>query len=320
MRGRDAPVGTAEDATLLARFRAQRWRIGHDGRSLPSAHCRHRSARHYAKGSERELMLQVHNLHVVRTLYTAPTAQFASSGNLEFLRQAKLNDQLRCTVMALRDNRGQLLGSRSYGTTGPFSLGAVLAEMGCPCGKGRQTVAHVMWECELGGVVSRRRTLLAPACIALGNALDRCEPVSRDHAVSTIVRRALEHGRRPAAYRTFTGATLMSLSTQEAETAALAHVLGIVREPTNWFRPTSNLARPLLIASLSMVAARIRDLARARRAAVLAARQMGGTRTVHVRGVTLLLAGETAPRRARVRAAAAAAAANSGPIGTIGLR
>ena len=67
-------------------------------------------------------------------------------------------------------------------------------------------------------------------------------------------------------------------------------------------------------------AARIRDLARARRAAVLAARQMGVTRTVHGRGVTRLLAGETAPRRARVRAAAAAAAANSGPIGTIGLR
>jgi hypothetical protein len=59
--------------------------------------------------------------------------------------------------------------------------------------------------------------------------------------------------------------------------------------------------------------------------AVLAARMLGGTRTVHVRIVTLLLAGETAPRRARVRAAAAAAAANSGPIGTmmgqgIGLR
>ena len=67
-------------------------------------------------------------------------------------------------------------------------------------------------------------------------------------------------------------------------------------------------------------AARIRDLARARRAAVLAARVMGGARTSHVRRVTLLLAGETAPRRARVRAAAAAAAANSGPIGTIGLR
>jgi hypothetical protein len=47
---------------------------------------------------------------------------------------------------------------------------------------------------------------------------------------------------------------------------------------------------------------------------------LGGTRTVHVRRVTLLLAGETAPRHARVRAAAAAAAANSGPIGTIGLR
>jgi hypothetical protein len=67
-------------------------------------------------------------------------------------------------------------------------------------------------------------------------------------------------------------------------------------------------------------AARLRDFARARRAAVLAARMLGGVRTVHVRRVTLLLAGETAPRRARVRAAAAAAAANSGPIGTIGLR
>ena len=34
VRGRDAPGSTAEDATLLARFRAQRWRIGRDGRSL----------------------------------------------------------------------------------------------------------------------------------------------------------------------------------------------------------------------------------------------------------------------------------------------
>ena len=70
-------------------------------------------------------------------------------------------------------------------------------------------------------------------------------------------------------------------------------------------------------------AARIRDFARARRAAVLAARLMGGTRTVHVRGVTLLLAGETAPRRARAcappRSQPQLTAAPS-PIGTIGLR
>ena len=70
--------------------------------------------------------------------------------------------------------------------------------------------------------------------------------------------------------------------------------------------------------------------ARARRAAVLAARAQGvprmryvppleAPREVHVRQVTLLLRGETPPRRARVRAAAAAAAASSGPIGTIGL-
>ena len=54
-------------------------------------------------------------------------------------------------------------------------------------------------------------------------------------------------------------------------------------------------------------------------AAVVAARLTGGMRAVHVRRVTLLLAGETALRRARVRAAAAAAAANSGPIDTTGL-
>jgi hypothetical protein len=76
---------------------------------------------------------------------------------------------------------------------------------------------------------------------------------------------------------------------------------------------------------------RQRAFARARRAAVLAAPRAQGVprvryvlppevpREVHVRQVTLLLRGETPPRRARVRAAAAAAAASSGPIGTIGL-
>ena len=67
------------------------------------------------------------------------------------------------------------------------------------------------------------------------------------------------------------------------------------------------------------IAHRMGDLARARRAAVTAARLTGGTRAAHVRRVTLLLVGETALRRARVRAAAAAAAANSGPIDTTGL-
>ena len=38
---------------------------------------------------------------------------------------------------------------------------------------------------------------------------------------------------------------------------AAAHVLGIVREPMDWFRPTTALARPLLQATLSMVAAAI---------------------------------------------------------------
>jgi len=97
---------------------------------LPPAYCRHRSIRHYAKGSERELMLQVHNLHMC-TRYTTPTALYADRRCFEFLRHAKLNDQQRSLVMALRDDRVRLLGSRAYEATGPHSLGAVLTEMGC---------------------------------------------------------------------------------------------------------------------------------------------------------------------------------------------
>jgi hypothetical protein len=151
---------------------------------LPPAYCRHRSIRHYAKGSERELMLQVHNLHMC-TRYTTPTALYADRRSFEFLRHAKLND-------------------REY------------------------TAFQAFW-----------------------------------------ARRQQDEDRR-------------------------------------------------------------RAFARARRAAVLAARVQGVPRVryvpplevlrvVHVRQVTLLLRGETPPRRARVRAAAAAAAASSGPIGTIGL-
>ena len=53
--------------------------------------------------------------------------------------------------------------------------------------------------------------------------------------------------------------------------------------------------------------------------ALFHAGRTGRLTVLHVRRATLLLAGETALRRARVRAAAAAAAANSGPIDTTGL-
>ena len=51
-----------------------------------------------------------------------PGQQFLSAG--EFLRHAKLNDQQRSLVMALRDDRVRLLGSRAYDAAGPHSLGA----------------------------------------------------------------------------------------------------------------------------------------------------------------------------------------------------
>ena len=105
-------------------------------------------------------MLHVYNLHVVRTHYTTPSSMFARPGCLEFLRVAKLNDQQRSTVLAARDDRVRLLGSRVFRDMGPHSLGAVLTKLGCPCGKGRQTVEHVLWECELSSVVTRRSSLL----------------------------------------------------------------------------------------------------------------------------------------------------------------
>ena len=234
---------------------------------------RHRSIRHYAKGSERDLMLHVHNLHVVRTQYTAPTSMYAQAGCIELLRLAQLNDQQRSMVMAIRDDRARLLGSRVFRNTGPFSLGAILDRRGCPCGKGRQTVAHVLWECELASVASRRTSLLIPACATLGAALDLCEPVSRDHAISSIARRALERGRYPEAYSTITGATPTRVTSEEARSSALAHVLGVVREPTDWFRPTVSLARPLLRASLALIAAAIQASASTLRAAAAASRR-----------------------------------------------
>ena len=240
----------------------------------PREPSRHRSIRHYAKGSERDLMLHVYNLHVVRTRYTTPSSMFARPGCLELLRVAKLNDQQRSTVLAVRDDRVRLLGSRVFRDTGPHSLGAVLTQLGCPCGKGRQTVEHVLWECELSSVATRRASLLTPACVSLGTALDRCEPVTRDHAASSIVRRALERGRRPEAYRTLTGAgTPTSVSRDEANRVALAHVLGIIQEPLNWFRPTIQLARPLLHASLAMIAAAIQASTTTLRTAILTSRR-----------------------------------------------
>ena len=235
---------------------------------------RHRSLRHYAKGSERDLMLHVYNLHVVRTQYTAPTSVYAQAGCIEFLRLAQLNDQQRSMVMAIRDDRIRLLGSRVFRNTGPHSIRAILDQRGCPCGKGRQTVEHVMWECELASVASRRTALLVPACAALGAALDACEPVSRDHAISSIARRALALGRHPDAYNTITGAgTPTRITREEARSAALAHVLGVIREPLSWFRPTAQLARPLLRASLALIAAAIHASAPTLRAAAIASRR-----------------------------------------------
>jgi hypothetical protein len=68
---------------------------------------------------------------------------------------------------------------------------------------------------------------------------------------------SLDQGRRPSAYSSYIGSSPVSFTAEEAESAALAHVLGIVREPTEWFRPTMALTRPLLQATLSMVAAAI---------------------------------------------------------------
>ena len=134
-------------------------------------------------------MLHVYNLHVVRTHYTTPSSMFARPGCLELLRVAKLNDQQRSTVLAARDDRVRLLGSRVFRDTGPHSLGAILAKRGCPCGKGRQTVEHVLWECELSSVVTRRATRAsADDALALADALDGIDELSSTQACADAER------------------------------------------------------------------------------------------------------------------------------------
>ena len=179
----------------------------------PCESSRHRSIRHYAKGPERDMMLHVYNLHVVRTHYTTPSSMFARQGQLELLRVAKLNDQQRSIVMAIRDDRVRLLGSRVFRDTGPHSLGAVLTELGCPCGKGRQTVEHVLWECDLASVLTRRTTLLPPLLVPLlalrstdANPSPATTPSPRSCAVlsnAVDARRLTAHSQVPGRPRAF---------------------------------------------------------------------------------------------------------------------
>ena len=127
-------MGSVGRRSVLAPLCAT-WRIAADGRSI--------GCREGVDIADASVIVQLYASGVaVKGRYTTPTALYADRRCLEFLRHAKLNDQQRSLVMALRDDRVRLLGSRAYDATGPHSLGAVLTEMGCPCGKGRQTVAH----------------------------------------------------------------------------------------------------------------------------------------------------------------------------------
>jgi hypothetical protein len=165
----------------------------------------------------------------------------------------------------------------------------------------------------LSGFTRRREEGAAGAAI-------QCALREREHV----------HAMRLLASRPDAAATVARVcDAARARRAAVASMDPTLRVARHAMRMAGTTALQDLLAEVAgrrgeahVTAARIRDLARARRAAVtavLAARMMGGVRTVYVRRVTLLLAGETAPRRACARAAAAAAAANIGPIGTIGL-
>ena len=64
-------------------------------------------------------------------------------------------------------------------TNEPTLGGRFRREVGCPCGRGPQSMWHVAWTCQLAGVTAAREACLKPACIC-GCKKSTCYVQTRD--------------------------------------------------------------------------------------------------------------------------------------------
>jgi hypothetical protein len=230
-----------------------------DPTPVPCVPGRHVSARGYAKASERDLMLSASNLFMVREHYQRGDAIRAGEGDADALRHAKLCELHCLRVLRLRDDHARLMKSRSFSSAKALSVGAELSRTLCPCGGGVQDRSHLLWDCQLPRVAQIRRVRLLPACRALRERLDVCEPVSGQHAIARACCRALEEGKRPASMGVATIGLAGGAVLDDAATvlAAERHLLGVVVQPevTAGLARALRCAKPMLAAVADMLQA-----------------------------------------------------------------
>ena len=190
---------------------------------VPVTYSRHASLSGYAKDSERAMALEAARLSIIRRELTLGDGLRATRRDYDALRAAQLCERDCLQIRRLRSDHARLQVSRAYPNNGPQSVGALLSAAGCPCGHGPQDRHHLLWHCQLCGVVAERSKMV-DACEALGHALAACEPVHGEHQVNTICLNALRNGVAPRA------GTYHSVGGDVAQ-AALAHMLGLVRRP-----------------------------------------------------------------------------------------
>jgi hypothetical protein len=232
--------------------------LGADPTGVPYLPSRHVSARGYAKSSERELMLYASNLFFVREHFTRGDAIRATTTDVDAMRNAKLNELQRLRVLRLRDDHARLMSSRAFPHTKAMSVGAQLRATQCPCGHGTQDRQHLLWQCRLPRVSQIRHTRLFPACVALRDQLNTCEPVAGVHAVSHACCRALEQGCLPrSAGGMAVGGSGAVLSDGDTVEAATRHLLGVVVCPDSsaGLKRALRLAKPMLVAVADMLQA-----------------------------------------------------------------
>ena len=171
---------------------------------VPSRPSRHRSAVFYAKRSERDLALEVACHWVAEQLVEREVAQRAArraaalhpgdarddpvrasaSTEVDVLRWGvRLDERDHRTLMELRWDRFDVMHSAGARSTSlPNSLGRWLQDVQCPCGLGRQTREHVLWDC---GLCSAERAGLEAPLLELSRSMGKLYTVSGTHEGAT---------------------------------------------------------------------------------------------------------------------------------------
>ena len=178
--------------------------------------CRHAALHDHVKGSGRSFVLQMVNLSIAaRHRERDPDTRRASGTRVDALRRARLNERDTCLIGAMRGNRARLMSSKAF-PAASTSLGAILASTPCPCGRGPQTLAHMLWQCTLPRVASAR-TVLLDGLQPFNRAMGELEPETGSYVISETLVSALDSG---------------GIISDEMISPVTDLVLGIVPKPT----------------------------------------------------------------------------------------